>query len=599
MEDFFGGSLLIKDAFSNTLNQFDSSIAKASNGFNAFTSAIGESERNNRMATQNMKSQIAQLSQTYTKEGYTMGQALRKATSEVSRDAPKSGNSWVDAFGRIKQVGTDAFNGITSKVQAFSNSTLGTITKLTAGFISLKTAQKGLETGFKTGLEFQDSRMTLDTLYGSSTKGGEKFKMATDFANETPWEEKETVGSLVKMKAYGLDDSKKMMTMMSDLGATFKSMGQNMDTATEAYADMMNGQWERMTEFGIKRETLDKFAKDKKLKAFDNKQGQITDKTALSSVFEAYMKDKNYTGMTDKLSQTASGKLSTMTGNLKKSLAELVGITEEGGVRDGSLFDRFVKGMDGFIQKMNSFASSENFDKLSNALGSIGGAISTAFGFLMEHPEIASTILNLSIGMWGLSKAAGVVTTFTTLLGAFGEGGILSGLIPLLAPIAPYAIAIGVGFAALRSILSPDGLLNKGIGSLLGTLFGEDIQNGWNENAKAMNNFFYEAIEGWKKLLGFGTDDDKESYEKELDNMPWYGGPDGKTVVKDNTNYRTASDMVRDGSITKNSSNAYNNKTEVNLNIAKVEKTADIDEIMNEAVKRMDKHAQTRNNLDD
>lgn len=181
MEDFFGGSLLIKDAFSNTFNQFDNSVSKASNGFKMFTSSIGQSERANRLATQNMKSQIAQLSQTYTKEGYTMGQAIRKATSEISREAPKSGNSWVDAFGRIKQVGVDAFTGIGNKMQAFSNSTLGMVAKITGGLISLKAAKEGLGEGFKTAMEFQDSRMTLDTLYGSATKGGEKFKMATDF----------------------------------------------------------------------------------------------------------------------------------------------------------------------------------------------------------------------------------------------------------------------------------------------------------------------------------------------------------------------------------------------------------------------------------
>ncbi|NSB15828.1 hypothetical protein [Clostridium beijerinckii] len=607
MEDFFGGSLLIKDAFSNTFNQFDNSVSKASNGFKMFTSSIGQSERANRLATQNMKSQIAQLSQTYTKEGYTMGQALRKATGEISREAPKSGNSWVDAFGRIKQVGVDAFTGIGNKMQSFSNSTLGMVAKITGGLISLKAAKEGLGEGFKTAMEFQDSRMTLDTLYGSATKGGEKFKMATDFANETPWEESETVGSLVKMKAYGLDDSKKMMTMMSDLGATFKSMGQNMDTATEAYADMINGQWERMTQFGIKRETLDKFAKDNGMKAFDNKQGQITDKDALSKVFEQYMKDKNYTGMTDKLSQTASGKLSTMTGNLKKSLAELVGIAEDGGVKSGSLFERFINGMQNFISKMDSFAGSENFNKISNALGDIGGAISTGFGYLMEHPEIASSLIKLSIGMWGLGKVSSIITTFTGVIGSFSEGGILAGLVPALAPIAPYVLAIGGGFLVLKSLLSPDGMLNRGLSWLIGKIpvFGEELQKGWDENSNALAEFFNEAKEGWELILGIKSPDDifnKQDENVDPSTLKWYGGKDGKTLITDNSNvkFATAGDLMKSGAITKtNASNQSNNKTEVNFNINKVEKTADIDEFMEEAVKRIDKHSQIRNNLDD
>lgn len=155
-----------------------------------------------------------------------------------------------------------------------------------------------------------------------------------------------------------------------------------MDTAVEAMGDMMNGQWERMTSFGIKRETLDKYLQDKGMKTFDNKQGQITDKNALMSAFTSFMKDKHYTGMTDKLGETASGKLSTMTGNLKKSLAELVGISEDGKVKSGSLFDNFIKGMTNFITKMNQFTTSSNFDKITKAASDIGSAISNDLGYL-------------------------------------------------------------------------------------------------------------------------------------------------------------------------------------------------------------------------
>ena len=64
--------------------------------------------------------------------------------------------------------------------------------------------------------------------------------------------------------------------------------------------------------------------------------------------------------------------------------------------------------------------------------------------------------------------------------------------------------------------------------------------------------------------------------------------------------YKTVADLQKDGTIAKTSANkTVTNKTDVSVNIAKVEKNADIDEIGDAIAKRLDKHAQTRNNLDD
>ena len=594
MDDLFGGSLVIRDAFSTTFSIFNSSISSATNSFKMFNNAIGQSERANRQATQSMKQQIAQLAQTYVEQGYTMQQAIKRATSEVERQSPTTGNAWADTFGRIKQVGVDAFGSINSKIQSFSNSTLGMISKITLGFTSLKTVMSGLKTGFNTAMQYQDSRMTLDTLYGSKKTGGEKFKMATDYANKTPWEESETVGALVKLKAYGLDDSEQMMTLMSDLGSTFKSMGQNMDTATEAYADMMNGQWERMTQFGLKRETLDKFAKDKGMKAFDNKKGQITDKVALANVFKAYMDDKNYTGMTDKLGETASGKMSTMSGNLKKSLAELVGIANDGSVRSGSLFEKFINGMQNFITKMNSFTESANFNKISNALGVFGGAISDGFSYLMDHPEVAESLLKLSAGIWALGKISAVIEMFTTISGAFGAGGLLS----VLSPLTPEIFALVGSFLILKSIFSPEGMLHKGISWLIGKipLIGVDLQKSFEVGSIAIQDFFTSIWNWIKSKFGFET---KDNTKDKVDNN-WYDGKGNivGTIDKD-LQYKTASNALKDGTISKvNANRTITNKTDIHLNVDTIKETADVDELMDTVTKRMDKYSQTRNNLD-
>ncbi|MGE5627832.1 MAG: hypothetical protein ACM3X7_06910 [Solirubrobacterales bacterium] len=434
--------------------------------------------------------------------------------------------------------GYDAFNTVDKGVQSFGKSALSTVSRVTAGFVSLAAAVKGLKTGFTTAMNYQDSRMTLDALYQNSALSASKFKMATDYANATPWEQSDTVGTLVKLKAYGLDDSKNMLSMMSDLGSAFKGSGQNMQTATEAYADMMNGEWQRMTEFGIKRTTLEQFAKSNNMKAFDNKQGQITDKDALASVFEAFMKAKNYTGMTQKLSETASGKLSTLTGNLKQSLAQLVGISEDGTVRTGSLFDKFIKGMDTFITKMDTFANSAEFDKLSNGLAELGGSIVNAFSYIVEHPDLVSNLLKLGVGLWVFGKVASVVSGISAIAGLFSSTGLIASLAPILAGIAPELLAIAAA----------------------GVVFMAAFKGG----------------EFIAKLLDGTTD-----------------------ISSSELQYDTVATLEKNGSITKtDASQSIMNNMNVNMNIDTVKETADIDEVMDTVTKRLDKYSQTRNNLD-
>lgn len=593
MSELFGGSLVIKDAFTSTFSKFNSSLSSANNSFKMFNNSIGQSERANRQATQDMKKQITELAKRYTDSGYTMQQAIKKATSEVSKQAPDSGSKWINAFGSMKQKGIDAFSGIQSKIQSFSNSTLGMITKITAGFISLKTVMGGLKTGFTTGMQYQDARITMDALYGDKTKGGQQFKMASDFANVTPWSQEETTKSVVKLKAYGLDDSKGMLTQMSDLGSVFKSSGKNINDATEAYADMMNGEWERMTEFGMKRSVLESKGKEMGV-TFSNKKGQITNKENLANVFKQYMDDKNYTGMTKELSNAASGKLNTMTDNVKKSLSNLVGIADDGSVKNGSLFDKFIQGMDKFTTKMNSFTESANFDKISTAIGDIGGAISDAFSYLMDHPEIATGLLKVGAGIWALGKVSAVISAFSTIAGAFGAGGLLSAL----APLAPYILAVAGGLWVLSSMLKPDGLLNNGIGWLLEKIpfIGPLLKQCWEEGSKTIYDFFTGIWDWVKSQFGFGTED--KTTDK-VDNN-WYDGKGNITgTIDKGLKYQTVSDMQKDGTITKASSNkSIINKTDVAIHIDKVEKTADVDEFMDTVTKRLDKRAQTRNNLE-
>lgn len=598
MSDLFGGSLVVRDAFTSTFNAFGGAISSASSGFNMFNQKIAESERANRRSIDNMQESITRLADKYVEQGYTMSQAIRKATSEAGRLAPDSGSKWINAFGKIKQSGIDAFDGIGKKMEKFSNSTLGTITKLTAGFASFEGIKKGLGTGFETGSEYQNLRLILNNLYKDNGKGAEKFTMATNFASNSIWQEKDVVRSLALLKGTGLNDSKSSLSEMSDLGSYEKGMGVgDINTATRAYMEMVSGRWNMMTmELGIKREDVEKFAQKNNMKKFDNKNGEITDKSALETAFKAFIDDRGLTGLSDKMKDTLSGRLSTLKDNINKSLAELIGVGNDGSVKAGSMFDKFCNGMSKFTTKIQQFSETENFKKIANELDKLGGAISDGFSYLMDHPEVATSLVELSVGLWALGKVSSVITAFTTISSAFSGSGFLA----ILAPIAPEIFAISGSLLALSSMVSPDGMLNRGISWLLGEIpgIGSLLQECWDVGAKTIYDFFGGIWDWIKEQFGFGTTKDDSKATNDYNNR--YDGKSNNIGTTDkDLQYKTVADLQKNGTITKASANkTVTNKTDINFNGVTIKETADVDELMDTVTKRMDKYSQTRNNLE-
>jgi hypothetical protein len=603
----FGSTLSITDGFSNTFRNFSSSLNESVNDFKSFTNAIGMSEKENRRSLQNMQSDMNRYTKFYVSQGYTMSQAMTEASRHIEKESVSTGNKWVDAFGKIKQVGIDSFEGIKSKMDSFSNSTLGTVSKLTAGFVSVAGAVKGFETAFETGSEYQNLRLILNNLYGNDSKGGSQFAMATNFASNSIWQERDVVRSLAMLKGSGLKDDKSSLGEMSDLGSYEKALGVgDINQATRAYMEMTEGRWNMVTmELGIKREDVEGFASKNGMKSFDNKNGEVTDKTALEDAFKKFIDARGITGLTDKLKDTFTGKMSTLKDNVSKTLADLIGVGNDGVVRAGSLFDNFIKGMNKFITKIDEFSKSSSFDTISKAITDIGSAISSGFNYLMDHPEIAATILKFTAGLLAFNVISSLVSPIFSIVGA------VSALLPFLAPIAavlvPVAIGVGMAiglFESLSSILSSDGLLHQGISWLLGNipLVGTFLQQWWEDSTTTIKEWLNDLWNWIQNKFGFGSSDSKGDtiatnphIHADNDTAHWYTGN-----LKDNkVNYQTATDLKNNGSIvnTDASKTSVTNKNDVSIHVDKVEKTADVDDFMDTVVKKLNKYSATRNNL--
>nr|DAT56639.1 MAG TPA: hypothetical protein [Caudoviricetes sp.] len=521
--NLYGGTLTLQNGFTSVLQQFKSQMNNAGNALNNFNN-------------------------------------LNRNSANKTKD------SW-----------NSAFSSMNGSLNRFSNNTLSTITKITAGWLSVKGAIGGVKEVLKAGSEFQNASTFLKAVYGDKV-GVEKFKWATNEANATPFTETEVASGLARAHSLGLADDSKSFKMYEDMGSFAKIQGVgDLNSAIDAIVDAQSGNWMRLqTITGIKREGLEAFANKNNLGKFSNKKGQVTDSQKLMEVLQKYMDDKGITGMTDKFSKTLSGRLSTLKGNFTKMMADIGGINEKGEVENGSLFDQAGKGLERLIKSINAFAKSESFDKVKDALGKVGNSFINAFDYLTEHPETVSLLLKLGGALVGLKVITSLISPISNLSG--GLGGIFSVL-------STKSVILAGGLLTLGSVLSENGVLHKGINSLLNDIAGNKKGEQKDYIDRSVTGLAFLGNRGaygiaslmgndvWKNSLDIQFKDmaaDSQRRENELNGLYDNWSSD--------VSYKTAKETLASTNKTISSNN--NGNSNVTVNIDKIEKTADIDELI-------------------
>lgn len=97
--------------------------------------------------------------------------------------------------------------------------------------------------------EFERFQSILTTTEGSATAAKEAMAWVEGFAVKTPYELDQVMEAFVQLRAYGLDPTN---GMLETLGNTSAAMGKPLMQSVEAIADAVNGENERLKEFGIK-----------------------------------------------------------------------------------------------------------------------------------------------------------------------------------------------------------------------------------------------------------------------------------------------------------------------------------------------------------
>lgn len=604
----FSNTLEIKDKFTSTLNSFKNATKDSFSFFTKSQKDVNNSTEKAKKSFEDYRKDVMKLANEYKKAGMSMSEAMKKAYKDIDKSlydtkktTDKTKNGFKDMF---NNTGVDKF--------------IGKLKKVAGGIIAIETAKKTLTKGVESATEFQNASVFLEAVYGEQ-QGKEKYKWATNEANKTPFEEGEVASGLARAHSLGLKDDEQSFKMYEDLGSFAKIQGVgDLSSAIDAISDAQGGEWERLqTITGTKRQALEDFAKEKNLGKFTNKKGQVTDKDKLMEVLKAYMDDKGITGMTDKFANTFKGRMDTLSSNIKKSFASLMGIAEDGTIKDGSLFENMSKSLEKVITSVNKFSESEGAEKLGSFLGKIGDYISNFIDYCSDNPEkVGTTLKYLGEGLLlfkSISIGKGLITNIKNIGGAFGLLKSKSTDLPSkienvsnsLGGLSKSIIGLGIATMATKSFFSKDGLMHKTANSLyIPNWFGDkktDVPgatkallkhsgNGW--------NYFYNSLMGRKdaKEVFLNERDrinlESENADRELmgispiltdaDKDKWYGY---------NEKYATVENSSKEADYAKSRVTTPN----ISIHVDKIEKTADVDDVMNEVTRQYGQYSQTRN----
>ena len=219
-------------------------------------------------------------------------------------------------------------------------------------------------TALTEAMNLEGFKMQLETATKSAQKAGEIMKWSIDLANRTPFETGSVVEASARLEAMGLS-AQKYLPMIGDMaGATNKDLIQ----ATEAIIDAQTGELERLKEFGIKKDDIVAYAYEKMNKTqVVNNKGQITNQQKFNEAMLALMDDKFKCGM-EKQASTMKGLMSTISGVMKSGMATIVGVTNDGTLKQGSLMETLKSKAKSVADTFVKWQQDGTFEKIGDLL---------------------------------------------------------------------------------------------------------------------------------------------------------------------------------------------------------------------------------------
>ncbi|MHC1723042.1 MAG: hypothetical protein AB9836_07570 [Aminipila sp.] len=312
-------------------------------------------------------------------------------TKELEKET-KQANNAVSKFGKETAKSFDKMVGKSAKVAA--------------GMTAIG-ASMALKTGFGEAADMEGFRTQLETATKSAKKAGEIMKWSVDLANKTPFETGSIVEMSSKFEGMGMS-AKKWGGITADMaGATNKDVNQ----AAEAIIDAQTGELERLKEFGITKKMISKKAGEMfRNQEVVNAKGQIVDQEKFNTALMQLMQDK-YKGGAQKQAQTVKGMWSTITGVTKTSLANILGMQNDGTIKQGSLLELLKSKVQILADKLTQWQSDGTIqrigEKITKTVKTVIRVVTSIFTFIKAHKTAISNIL-IVIGSFMIAVKIGM-----------------------------------------------------------------------------------------------------------------------------------------------------------------------------------------------
>lgn len=311
-----------------------------------------------------------------------------------------------------------------------AKSLMGTVGKLALSYVSLRGVIGGFVAIIQTTAEFQKLNAQLTTATGSADKAKLAFSAIKDFAQQTPYDLKQSTEAFISLVNRGLDPSERALRSYGD---TASSMGKSLAEMVLAVSNATTGEYENLKTFGIRA------AKVGDNVNFTFKGITTTVKNNAQEIEKYFIElgEKNFAGGMQRQMDTLGGAMSNF-GDAWDTMLNAVGEqglgdAVEGGIKKATeLLSEFQAMLDsGQIQKsLDSYAHGfDGFPKLiSEQLDAAGTAVEMFKNFTRDLlEEHRGDVLENARDPWDdvefkLSQVPVAFTTMARLAGATLQG---------------------------------------------------------------------------------------------------------------------------------------------------------------------------------
>ena len=279
----------------------------------------------------------------------------------------------------------------------------GGLNKIKGAIFNVKTGISALAgaTGFallikstiSTNKEFQSLEATLKTFLGSSQRASDAFNVLKQFAAQTPFSVQEVTKSFNILIAQGITPSIKALDAFGNIAS---GSGKSLQQFSEAVTDAVQGEFERLKEFGIKASKEG----DRITFTFGGVQTEVKNTAEEVQGFLVQLGQTKFAGATAEQAKTLSGAFSNL----------------------GDAFDAFATaiGEAGFNKSINDFSRTlsalvRNSPQLAEAIGQkLAGAVNFLTGILKQG-EGGVTAFAASLSIKVLEAVQGTLMSLQSL----------------------------------------------------------------------------------------------------------------------------------------------------------------------------------------